>query len=405
MPTLLQINTTLNSGSTGRIAEQISLIAKSKGWNCYIAHGARYVNKSQIKSIQIGTKFENLIHAALGEFWGLHGFGSTLSTYLFIRKIKKLKPDLIHLHNIHGYYLNIKVLFDYLAKRNIPIVWTLHDCWSFTGHCTHFELKGCDKWKTECGDCPLLMAQYKSRFFDRTRKNYLIKKGLYVRQKNLTIVTVSNWLSNLVSQSILKQHTIKVINNGIDLNSFKPTSSNIKIRIGITDDKKMILGVVSSGFGIEKGRREFIEYSKNSKYQIVIVGLSDDDKKDLPSSVICINRTNNQTELAEYYSAADVFLNPTYNDTFPTTNLEALACGTPVITYRTGGSPETLDTNTGIVVPQGNIRAMANAIELVISNGKEHYAKACRERIEKLYNKDERFEDYIILYNELLQRR
>ena len=403
MPTLLQINTTLNSGSTGRIVEQISLLAKSKGWDCYIAHGARYVNKSQIKSIQIGTKFENLIHAGLGEFLGLHGFGSTLATYLFIHKIKKLKPDVIHLHNIHGYYLNIKVLFDYLAKRNIPVVWTLHDCWAFTGHCTHFELKGCEKWKTECGDCSLLMAQYKSRFFDRTRKNYLIKKGLYAKQNNLTIIPVSGWLSNLVSQSILKQHTIKVIYNGIDLNSFKPTPSDVKVRLGISDDKKMILGVVASGFGMEKGKREFIEYSKNSKYQIVIIGLADKDKRDLPSNIICINRIHSQAELAEYYTVADVFLNPTYNDTLPTTNLEALACGTPVITYRTGGSPETLDANTGVVVPQGNIEAMAKAIEFVISNGKKYYAKACRERIEKLYNKDERFEDYIILYNELLQ--
>lgn len=172
MPILLQINSTLNLGSTGRIAEQIALLAESKGWNCYIAHGARYVNPSQIKSFQIGTKFGNIIHAIMGEYLGMHGFGSTLATYRLIQWIKRIRPDVIHLHNLHGYYLNIAVLFKYLAKANIPIVWTLHDCWSFTGHCTHFESNGCYKWKTECGDCPLLMLQYKSRLIDRTTRNF-----------------------------------------------------------------------------------------------------------------------------------------------------------------------------------------------------------------------------------------
>lgn len=213
MPTLLQINTTLNSGSTGRIAEQISLMAEDRGWNCYIAHGARYVNSSQIKSIQIGSKLGNIFHAVMGEFLGMHGFGSTLATYRFIQKIKKIKPDIIHLHNLHGYYLNISVLFRYLAKANIPVVWTLHDCWSFTGHCTHFESHGCYKWKTECGDCPLQMLQYKSRLIDRSKRNFRIKKKLYSNIKNLTITPVSNWLGDLVKESILKDHKIQVIHN------------------------------------------------------------------------------------------------------------------------------------------------------------------------------------------------
>jgi len=402
MPTLLQINTTLNFGSTGRIAEQICLMAEDQGWNCYIAHGARYVNPSRIKTIKIGTKYGNVLHAIKGEFLGRHGFGSTLATYRFIKEIERIKPDVIHLHNIHGYYLNISVLFKYLAKTDIPIVWTLHDCWSFTGHCTHFEAEGCNKWKTECGKCPLLMAQYKSRIFDKSKKNYLEKKRIYSRLNNLTITPVSYWLGNLVRQSILKGHAIKVINNGIDLNIFKPTDGKIKERLGIGKEKKMILGVVSSGLIDEKGRQEFIQYSKEQSFQVVLVGLSDKDKKGLPSDIIVINRTNDQIELAEYYTAADVFLNPTYNDTFPTTNIEAIACGTPVVTYMTGGSPETIDDNTGIVVNQGDKEAMIIAINIVLQNGKDYYKTACCTRAKALYDKNERFRDYIKLYEEIM---
>ena len=400
MPTLLQVNTTLNSGSTGRISEQISLLAEKKGWQCYIAHGGRYVNRSQLPTIQVSSKIDNIVHAIKGEFWGLRGFGSILSTRKFIRQLDKLKPDIVHLHNIHGYYINIEILLLYLAEKNISIVWTLHDCWSFTGHCTHFEKQGCNKWKTECGHCPLLMNQYKSRVFDRTRDNFRKKRELYSKLKNLTVVPVSNWLGNLVSQSILGMHKIKVINNGIDLDIFRPTNNSIRQNLGIKDNIKIILGV-SSDFGPEKGKKEFIELSKNPRYQIIMVGLA--NKNNIPENIICISRTNSQKELAEYYSAADIFLNPTYNDTFPTTNIEAIACGTPVVTYRTGGSPEIIDAETGLVVERGDFHAMSCAIEKMLEKGKNYYSEACRNRAVRLYDKNERFLDYIKLYDEILK--
>lgn len=400
MPTLLQINTTLNSGSTGRIAEQISLMAEDRGWNCYIAHGARYVNSSQIKSIQIGTKFGNVIHAIMGEFLGMHGFASTFATYRFIHEVKEIRPDVIHLHNLHGYYLNIEVLFRYLAKVDIPIVWTLHDCWAFTGHCTHFENNGCYKWKTECNHCPQQMAQYKSRFIDRSRKNFRIKKILYENVKNMVITPASCWLCGLVKDSILRDHEIHVIHNGIDLKLFKPVATNIRCQLGITENKKMILGVVASGF---KGKKEFIELSKNKDYQVVVVGVKPKWMKDMPKNIMCIPRTNNQRELAEYYSAADVFVNPTYDDTFPTTNIESLACGTPVVTYKAGGSPETIDEHTGLVVGRGDIKALFKAIETVLSNGKQQYAEACRKRAVSNFDKEKRFRDYIELYENLVK--
>ena len=293
MPILIQINTTLNSGSTGRIAEQISLLAQEYGWKCYIAHGARYVNKSQIESIQIGTKFGNVLHAFLGEFLGMHGFGSVIATWWFLRKVKRIKPDVVHLHNIHGYYINIRLLFNFLAKEKIPVVWTLHDCWSFTGHCTHFEHGGCYKWRKECHDCSLLMAQYKSRIVDRSKENFLIKKSLYNKMDNMTIVPVSNWLAELVNQSILKRFHIQIIRNGIDLSIFSPSPSDIKDKLGIGKNQKMILGVVSSGF---KGKKEFIKLTEDKHYQIVVVGVKKEWKADVPPNIICIERNFHKFE-------------------------------------------------------------------------------------------------------------
>lgn len=265
---LLQINATLNQGSTGRIAEQIAQKAQACGWECYMAHGGRYIGKSQFHSYQISTKGDNYIHAFEGEYLGRHGLGSYFSTKKFVEWVKSLKPDIVHLHNIHGYYLNYQVLFEYLSVAKIPVVWTLHDCWSFTGHCTHFDNAGCEKWKTECGYCPLQMAQYKSRFVDRSRKNYLLKRTLYEQLDNVTIVPVSHWLEMLVKQSILRRFPVKVIQNGIDVQVFKPTGNDVRERYGIHDSKMLVLGVIGSGFGPEKGRKDFTELAKNMTFEL-----------------------------------------------------------------------------------------------------------------------------------------
>lgn len=404
MPRLIEINTTLNSGSTGRIAEQIAIKALEHGWDCFYAHGGRYVGKSRFQAIQVSSLFDNYVHAFCGEYFGAHGLGSTLATKRFVDRIKKINPDIIHLHNIHGYYLNYKVLFEYLAESKTPVVWTLHDCWSFTGHCTHFDNAGCEKWMYECGKCPLLMAQYKSRLVDRSRKNFLLKKNLYSKLSNVTIVPVSHWLGGLVSQSILKQFPVRVIQNGIDLNVFKPTTNNVREKFGVTDDKLLVLGVLGSGLA-EKGKDEFIELSQRNDLKIVLVGLTNDEAKELPDTIIKLGRTSSQAELAEFYSASDVLLNPTYNDTFPTINIEAMACGTPVITYRTGGSPEILDNSTGIVVEKGDIEGLKSAIETIKETGKKAFSLACRERATNYFNKDERYMDYIKLYESLLNKK
>ena len=397
MPKIVQINTALNCGSHGRIVEQISCMAAGRGFETTIVHGARYVNNSQFADIQVTTKNQELLNSVRSLLFDAHGLGLKNATKSLITKLEAIKPDIVHLHNIHGYYLNYQMLFEYLAKSGVPVVWTLHDCWSMTGHCAQFENYKCDKWKTQCHDCQYLMDWYPKSIIDRSRRNYELKKRCFTSLENMTIVPVSHWLEDVVKQSFLAKYPIKVINNGVDLASFRPSEASAEI----SNKKFTILGVASN-WDDDKGVREFVKLSENNDYQVIMVGVKDEMKQKLPKRIIAISRTSSQLELAEYYSHADVFVNPTYKDTFPTVNLEALACGTPVITYKTGGSPESVTTETGIVVDKGDFKQLCEAVETVHKNGKQCYSASCRERAVKFYNKDERFKDYIDLYENIL---
>lgn len=398
MPKLLQINTTLNCSSTGRIAEQIALLVEGRGWDCYVAHGGRYVGKSAIKSYQISSEWDNTKHALKSMAFGLHGLGSTKDTIKFVEWIKNLKPDVIHLHNIHGYYLNYQVLFDYLGKANVPVVWTLHDCWSMTGQCTHFVEADCEKWKTGCKNCELLKYAYKT-FVDRSDKNWQLKNKMFNLVKNMTIVPVSKWLGGVVKESYLKRYPVQVISNGIDLGLFKPSGCTRK-DLGL-DDRFTLLGV-SSGWSKGKGLNEFVELSKNPEYQVVLIGVQDELIKKLPKEIKAIKRTNNQAELVAYYSCSDIFINPSHADSFPTVNLEAIACGTPVVAYDIAGSPEAIDEQTGVVVRENNLAGLKSAIEDIRSKGKPHYSRACREKACNEFDKSRCFEDYMVLYDRII---
>lgn len=400
MKTLLQINETVNVGSTGRIAAQIGDLAISKGWKSIVAYG-RENRQCDSLLIRVGGKKDILWHVLLTRLLDRHGLASIYPTSSLVRQIKDIRPDIIHLHNIHGYYLNYEVLFQYLGQINTPIVWTLHDCWPLTGHCSFFEGVGCDKWKTGCGYCPYLNDYPRSLWVDRSVKNYQQKKRAFTLPKNVTIVPVSEWLGNLVKQSFLSKYRVHVIHNGTDLDAFKPQNIDLRKRYSVKNDETIVLGVASV-WHERKGLKDFIKLSESENIKVILVGVTEEIKKSLPDSIIAINRTNSQQELAELYSGADVFVNPTYDDNFPTTNIEALACGTPVVTYNTGGSPEAVDENTGIVVEKGDIKGLLAAIEILSKKNRNEIRNACRSRAEKLYNKNDRFKDYINLYEELL---
>jgi putative colanic acid biosynthesis glycosyltransferase len=404
MKTLLQINSVVNSGSTGRIAEDIGRIAMGKGWKSYIAY-ARNERPSQSQLIKIGSDWDIKMHGLQTRLMDNHGFASNRATHKFIEEVERIKPTIVHLHNIHGYYINIEILFNYLAKADIPVVWTLHDCWAFTGHCCHFTFIGCDKWKTHCYECPQKMSYPASYLIDNSRDNFTRKRELFNSVKNMTIVPVSNWLGGLVGESFLKKYPKKVIHNGVDLDTFKPMNMESIAKKYNTQNKFVLLGVANI-WGQRKGLQDFLELSNhlNNDEVIVLVGLSKEQTKDLPSNIIGLERTESVQELAELYSLADVFINPTYEDNFPTTNIESLACGTPVVTYKTGGSPEAIDANTGFVINQGDIDGLIKVVAEIKSKGKNYYVDACVDRARRMYDKEDRFEEYINLYEQLIYK-
>ena len=401
--TILQINASVNTGSTGKIAERIGLVLLANGQQSVIAYG-RESQPSTSETIQIGNKLDYQLHGLKTRLFDKHAFGSKLATQKLIIQIEALNPDIIHLHNLHGYYIHIGVLFNYLKKANKPVVWTLHDCWAFTGHCSFFERVNCYKWKTECNKCPLSNKYPASFFVDNSTDNFYKKKELFNGLKNLTLVSPSNWLSHLLGESFLINYPAKVIHNGINLNIFTKKSSEEYLKKKVLNNKFIILGVASI-WDRRKGLADFIQLSSviDKDDRILLVGLTKNLMKDLPENIIGIERTENIDELVSLYNLANVFVNPTWVDNFPTTNLESLACGTPVITYNTGGSIEAVDNRTGFVVQKGDIEALKLAIDMVRKNGKSSYAGYCRQRAETFFNEQDRLGDYIDLYTSILK--
>lgn len=400
---ILQINTTVNSGSTGRIAEDIGRVLIAKGHESYIAFG-RGNQESHSKTIKIGSNQDVNWHGVLTLLTDRHGFGSVKATKQLINEIDNIKPDVIGLHNIHGYYINIEILFNYITKKNISVIWTFHDCWPFTGHCTFFDSVGCEKWKTQCEKCPKTSMYPKSIGLDNSFKNYNDKKRIFNQVQNLHIVTPSHWLKEVVAESFLK-HPVTCIHNGIDLQQFRPAADINDLRAKLQlQDKKIVLGVASI-WDERKGLADFVKLADllSDDHQIVLIGLTQKQIDVLPKNMMGIKRTESITELAAYYSMSDVFVNPTYQDNFPTTNIEALACGTPVITYNTGGSPEALDAETGEIVQKGDTQSLKKAIEKWCGNNSVDTSNKCRIRAEKFFNKEDRYKEYLEIYEQILK--
>jgi glycosyltransferase involved in cell wall biosynthesis len=397
---LLQINTTVNSGSTGRIAEDIGQVMLDHGHQSVIAYG-RGDRPSQSQLIKIGGQADIWLHGAKTLLLDRHGFGSRRATQRLISQIEQVNPDIIGLHNVHGYYLHIEEIFTFLARSRKPMVWTFHDCWPFTGHCTHYENVGCEKWKSGCYDCPKTDKYPQSLGLDASKQNYFDKKRIFNLPDNLTIVAPCKWMEEQISHSFLNRFPVNVIYNGIDTDIFSlGDESNPK-------EKKIVLGVASS-WQISKGLNDFFQVASllpEDKFEVVLIGLNQLQLAKLPSNIKGILRTESIHELASWYSRASVFVNPTYLDNFPTTNIEALACGTPVVTYRTGGSPEAINEKTGIVVEKGDVQGLVSAILKITRKSKKDISISCRNRAVALFHKKDRYLDYLALYEEKLAAR
>lgn len=402
MKKLLQINITANWGSHGKIAEGIGLVAMRHGWESHIAYG-RWKNPSRSQLYHIGGSFDESIHGISSRIFDNHGLMSHIATRNLIRYINKIDPDIIHLHNIHGYYLNYPILFDFLTKSNIPVIWTLHDCWPYTGHCAHYMFVNCDKWKSHCGQCPLKANYPKSIFADRSYKNFEEKRQAFLSPANLTLVPVSKWLESELRQSFFMNSNIHQIYNGIDINTFKLTLNHtIREKYNIADNKKIILGVASNWY--RKGLEDFVKLRAilDEKYEIVLVGVRKDALRKLPPGIRGIQRTENIDDLKALYSTANVYFNPTWEDNFPTTILESLACGTPVITYNTGGCGEAIDSKTGMVIERGYLQKVVEAIYGICKQEKKSYSTHCRNTILTRFNQNHQFEEYFKLYSDLV---
>lgn len=402
MTNLLQINTVVTYGSTGRIVDGIGDLAIAENWGSYAAYGRKEAN-SKSELFRIGNLWDNYLHVLDTRLFDRHGLATRSGTKDLIKWIKEINPSIIQLHNLHGYYLNLPILFNYLSSLEIPIVMSLHDSWNLTGHCPQFEHVGCEKWKTNCNKCPQLREYPSSLFIDRSSKNHKLKKRIFNSLHNLTLITSSEWSANLIRQSYLSEYPINIIPNGVDTSIFYPREANeLKNKFNL-DSKFIILGVASV-WDKNKGFFDFIELSKKLKEDevLVMIGLDTKQLQGLPSNILGIERTQNIDELAQWYSSADAFINLTYADTFPTTNLEALACGTPVLTYKTGGSTESVDERTGFVVNQGDIDNTLKKLRTIKGKGKETYSKHCSDKAVLKYQKDKQFYEYIKIYKKQL---
>lgn len=402
MKKLVQINVTCN-GSTGRIMNQIQQTAENEGWEAYSFFGRG--KPANEKCIKIDTKIEILCHVFISRLLNMQGHCSILATYRLIKKIKKINPNIVHLHNIHGYYINYKILLKFLAKSEIPVVWTLHDCWAFTGHCASYTSNKCNKWQENCQNCKNI-KEYPKSYFEakRSKKEFLLKEKLINDIDNITFTVPSSWLRNETKKSFLKNKNIQIIHNFIDTSIFKPTVDyTIKDKYSIPKNKKIILGVASV-WTQEKGIDYFKQLSNiiNMKKEIIVmVGLTKKQIKSMPSNIIGIKKIENIEDLVKLYSISNVFFNPSIQETFSMVTLEALACGVPCIVMNSTATPELIKTKEcGIIEQDFDLKKTYEDIQKIMEDKEIKKRKEIASNYDKSYVKQ-----YINLYETQIERQ
>lgn len=391
---ILMINVVCGIRSTGRICTDLAEELENQGHTVKIAYGREKVPEKYKKyAIRIGNDLDVIFHGLKARLFDASGWGSRRTTECFIKWLKTYDPDVIHLHNLHGYYINIEILFDYLKSSNKRIIWTLHDCWAFTGHGVYCDTIKCKKWLRGCNHCPH-SRKYPKSYMDRSKHNWEKKREIFLGASNLQIITPSKWLASLAKQSFLSDYKIKVIHNGIDTSRFYPLKSDFRQYYGL-EESIVLLGVASRWTDL-KGYYDYIKLSEilDERYRIVLVGVSKKQKERLPRKVIGIEQTNNTRELSMIYSESDLFLNLTYCDNYPSVNLEALSCGLYVISYDTGGCSESLSENTGAVIEKGDIEMVCKIIERTVKEGTYQ-----NPGVHSVRDKKDTTADYILEYD------
>ena len=402
---LLQINPVVRiNTSTGRIMREIGELAIASGWESYVAYSGARDGRPQHTShlVPVGDKLDLAVHAVATRLFDAHGLASRRATRQLIRRIREIDPDIIHIHNIHGYFLNYPLLCKYLKESGKPVIWTVHDCWLYTGHCYYYSAAHCDKWRTGCGHCPQKRAFPASLLFDRSARNWRDKQRAFGSLENLTIVPVSEWIRQEMASSFLADKHFRVFHNGIDLETFRPEAAEGAPR----REGTVILGVASL-WHEEKGFEDLVKMAgmlRSDEHLVMIGRMSDEQRQRLPEGVEIIERTENIGKLAALYATATAFVNPTWQDNYPTVNLEAIACGTPVVTYRTGGSVESVTEGTGFVVEQGDVAGMLARVRELAAGDRAATAARCREYALAHFRKEDCYKNYIRLYENLAAR-
>lgn len=402
---LVQFNPVVGFGSTGRIVEQIGQFVQSKGWQSHIVYSGRPQGHSRSNLIQVGTSWDTYNHAIQTRLFDKHGLYSTNATRKLVQTLEKIEPDVIHFHNIHGYYLNYEIIIDYVNAYDIPVIWTFHDFWPITGHCSYFSDVECEKWKKTCFDCPKT-SFYPKSYVDNSTFNFKKKKEVFTSIKNLTVTPVSEWAASLVRASFLANADIKPIYNGIDLGVFKQREFlSLKVKYGLQG--KLVLLALATTWGKRKGWDDYIALAKrlNADTALVMIGVTEKQAKELPANVKTIKRTNDLNELVDWYNIADIVMNLSYQETFGLTTVEGFACGTPSIVYNRTASPELMTDDVGEVVEAGDIDGVVQAIQKIRLKGKESYMNACLGHVRDKFDANDRYADYLALYKEKLDGR
>lgn len=397
---IVQVNATYNIGSTGLIVHDIGETLIKHGYEVFYAY--QYASPSPKNGIKVGSKIDWKLHAFFCRLFGGQGFYSKLSTILLVRKLEKIKPDIVHLHNLHSNFINLEILLDFLARKNIATVVTMHDCWFFTGKCFHFVDVNCDRFISSCGSCPKRMAPPKSICVDRSSKDLALKEKLFQNIPRLSVVGCSKWISNEAQKGFMKNLNVSCIYNGVDTNIFRLKSTKLRKTYGILDSDFVVLGMANKwmqerNIGVLK---KLLVYN----LRIVILGCSANDKKRLNAispGIVSVGFVSGRELLAEFYNMANVFVNLTHADTLPTVNMESICCGTPVVTYDVGGSPELVDSKTGIIVKEDDEDGIVHA---VLQIQKKPLLQCGEVGIAK-FNKEVCYLQYLNIYNNLYKNK